>query len=995
MTAMRRIRGMVAGLILAGATVGLPLLLAATVGNPLRAWSGVASGDLSDTDAIGLLASVFYLAWASFVIPLALETVTLLAAWTGRRPRLEIRLPLLGPQHDLARALLGAILLLLPAATAATSTHPTIAAPPATTWLTDTSRLTPVMPSPGGAPAEAGADHRQPATSRPSPPPDRSYVVPQSGGMRSYWALAEHYLGDGQRWREIWHANAGRAQHGTVPDTPRRLAPGWTILIPADTPPRPSQPDTSTHPVTVRPGDTLSGLAAADGIRDWHQVWPANADRAEPGGRRFTDPNLIVAGWTIQLPQPAGRSSPAPSSPGPTGPGPAAVAPPQHPDAQATPPAAAHTHDHAPSQAQPTRPGESVTPVGPPAQPSRAPTSRDTHTPSAAQPPRTAPGARPAPPPVRHHTPGQRNPAPVGLEIGLAALAALAVLDRARRIAQRRRRPGHRLPPPPRPLVDVERRLRREARQAQPALSAVQLAAALTAASPVSCRAVIARDDGAVDLLLDHPAAAPAPFIPVEGGWRLPADAAGFGFAVDPDADPYPALAPAGRTADGAVLIDLAAAGPVGVAGDPRAVDRYLAGLVRALAGAPWASRLSLHVPATVAARVGPFDNLTVDDTNSPGADLPDHLAPAGADVPDRSVESEEPGWDTRPLHLYCGWTADDDIDRLMRLAADPTTGVLAVVSGLHPAASTWTLDGDRLLLPTLTGPITVETTDSDAAHDAAGQDAAGQAAAAVLELLQHTATATDVPLGDPQLPDFAGGAPAAPTPTPIQINVLGPVELAGRPHPRRSQTLNLLAYLALHRRGADRDQIATALWPDTVVSGKTLRNRISEARALVGHAISDGPRWRLEESVTTDWQRFTALAAGGSADQHQALTLVRGRPFAGLDDTEWLDLEGFRTELEAAVVDLALTVAERDLAAGDYAAAYTAARAGLAASRYEERLHRLAIRAAHAEGSTAKVRSLQHEMRAVLDLDIEPDDQLQPDTVALYEDIGSRQVSG
>ena len=97
------------------------------------------------------------------------------------------------------------------------------------------------------------------------------------------------------------------------------------------------------------------------------------------------------------------------------------------------------------------------------------------------------------------------------------------------------------------------------------------------------------------------------------------------------------------------------------------------------------------------------------------------------------------------------------------------------------------------------------------------------------------------------------------------------------------------------------------------------------------------------------------------------------------------------RSEVEAAIVDLALTVAERDLAAGDYDAAYTAARAGLAASRYEERLHRLAIRAAHEQGATGKVRAQQREMRTVLDDDIEPDDHLQAETDALYDEVAGR----
>lgn len=974
---MSRIRGAIAGLILLGATIGLPVLLAATVGNPLHDrhdWHSVLSGNLSDTDAIDLLAAVFYLAWASFVIPVAVEIVTVLTGWIGHRPPRQVRLPLLGPQHDLARVLVGAVLLLLPAAIAATapSTHAPITPPPATLLSADTSWSAP--PGTGSQPAVSG-DQRLPATGQ-TTPPARTYVIPAVGGMRSYWALAEHYLGDGQRWREIWQVNAGRVQDGTVLDTPRRLAPGWTILIPpAASTAAPLRGDTATHPVTVAAGDTLSGLAAADGIGDWHQVWPANSGRPEPGGRYFTDPNLILPGWTLRLPDPAA---------------PLQHAAPQTADPPPTEPQAAPEQNRHPSPAEPTRPDAAARPVAPVVLPT--PATPDAPQPTGLSPTPTSRPARSAPGDARPAT-GDATSAPVPfrtpLEIGLAALAALTVLDRARRIALRRRRPGHRPSPPPVPLADVERRLRQQARQARPAVTAIQLAGALTATAPVACRAVVARDDGAVDLLLDPPpaTAVPAPFESVEGGWRLPADATGFGFALDDVADPYPVLVPVGRTADGAVLVDLAATGPVGVAGDPNAVKGYLAGLVRALAGAPWADRLSLHVPAALGERIGPLDNVTVEDTRSPGADSPEQQpSTAGADTTGASAEAEEPGWDTRPLHLFCGWSVEDDIDPLMRLAADPATGTLAVVAGLHPAAAAWTLDGDCLLLPNLPDPITVAVADGQ--H---GQDEAAGEETAVVELLEHTATAADVPLGDPQLPDLGGHAPPSPAPTPVQINVLGPVELTGSQHPRRSQTLHLLAYLALHRRGVDRDQIATALWPDTLAAGKTIRNRISEARVLVGNAISDGPCWQLDESVTTDWQQFTALAAGSSAEQHQALTLVRGRPFAGLDDTEWIDLEGFRTELEAAVVDLALSVAERDLAAGDHAAAYTAARAGLSASRYEERLHRLAIRAAHAEGSVAKVRTLQHEMRTVLDLDIEPDDQIQDDTLDLYEDLRAR----
>ncbi|HVV77947.1 MAG TPA: hypothetical protein VHC43_18170 [Mycobacteriales bacterium] len=205
------------------------------------------------------------------------------------------------------------------------------------------------------------------------------------------------------------------------------------------------------------------------------------------------------------------------------------------------------------------------------------------------------------------------------------------------------------------------------------------------------------------------------------------------------------------------------------------------------------------------------------------------------------------------------------------------------------------------------------------------------------------------------------------------QLNVLGPVELVGAPAPRRSQILNLLVYLALHRRGATRDVLATALW-QTPVSAKTLRNRMNEARRLVDGAITDGPSWRLTDEVATDWQRFVALAAGSAEEQHEALRLIRGRPFEGLDCAEWLDLEGVRSHVEAAVVDLAFTVAVRELDNEDFRAAYLAARAGLTASRYDRRLHGLAIRAAEAAGHIGLARTLLTEMHAALDSDDDAD---------------------
>jgi LysM repeat protein len=55
---------------------------------------------------------------------------------------------------------------------------------------------------------------------------------------------------------------------------------------------------------TVVSGDTLSGIAerALGNGADYPELFKLNKDRAEAGGAKFTDPNLINVGWSIELP---------------------------------------------------------------------------------------------------------------------------------------------------------------------------------------------------------------------------------------------------------------------------------------------------------------------------------------------------------------------------------------------------------------------------------------------------------------------------------------------------------------------------------------------------------------------------------------------------------------------------------------------------------------------------------------------------------------------
>lgn len=330
----QRIRGALSLAILLATVVGLPWVLAATVGNPLHSWSGIRAGDMSDQDVIAIGAAVAYLAWASFVLALSAEIVETAAATINSRPRRALRIPLLGAQQDLARTLLTTALLLLPAALAVSgpAVRAAAAAPVATTAMSVRPALQPAT---------------IPAPTHPVTAPVRAatfrYVIPACGGLRSYWALAERYLGDGQRWPQIWHLNQGRSQaDGSVMDTPRRLYGGWTVLIPtAPTPVAASTDDLAAHDVTVHPGDTLSGLAAADGIADWREVWATNAGRNEPGGEHFTDPDLIKPGWTLTLPHQSATHPTAPAPAATTSPAPAPATAASPPPRETTQPPAA------------------------------------------------------------------------------------------------------------------------------------------------------------------------------------------------------------------------------------------------------------------------------------------------------------------------------------------------------------------------------------------------------------------------------------------------------------------------------------------------------------------------------------------------------------------------------------------------------------------------------------------------------------------------------
>lgn len=238
-----------------------------------------------------------------------------------------------------------------------------------------------------------------------------------------------------------------------------------------------------------------------------------------------------------------------------------------------------------------------------------------------------------------------------------------------------------------------------------------------------------------------------------------------------------------------------------------------------------------------------------------------------------------------------------------------------------------------------------------------------------------------------------------------VGVAILGPVEIRGTAgvFSRRPKLTELVVYLALHPAGSTTSAWATALWPDRAVPAQTVANRLSEARRALGIAPDGRPRLRRTGDrqqlvgVDSDWTTFQLLAAAAEPPEswQRALELVRGRPFEGLIERQWCYLDGFVAEMEVAVVELGLRLGSHLLETGDPAGAQWAATRALKACPFDERLHRLLMRAADAAGSRGGLEEVLRRLALVLEIDGDPLRGVHPQTAALYDHLASRSLGG
>jgi len=249
-----------------------------------------------------------------------------------------------------------------------------------------------------------------------------------------------------------------------------------------------------------------------------------------------------------------------------------------------------------------------------------------------------------------------------------------------------------------------------------------------------------------------------------------------------------------------------------------------------------------------------------------------------------------------------------------------------------------------------------------------------------------------------------SGQAPAEAGP---MVRVLGPVDVhgaAGELEPtKRGQLTEILCWLALHP-GQDHHAFDEAIYPRAGAVMNTRNTALSKLRRWLGsspdgHAyvplVRDGG-YRLHPAVRTDWQQWLACVgtdpqAARSEDLRCGLELVRGQPFAGTPPHRYAWAEPVRQEMIAALGDAAHELAVRALRADDPPTARFAATAGLAADPGSELLWRDALRAERLACDRAALDHLIQRLTAIAN-DLGED--LEPDTVALLEELQPRNVT-
>ncbi|MBZ6295895.1 LysM peptidoglycan-binding domain-containing protein [Streptomyces olivaceus] len=758
---LRALTGLVLLLAMVG---GAPLALLTFGHQPTELTGGINLLLEQDDGTLWLVAltCIGWGAWAAFAFSVVVEIIAV------ARRRSAPRIRGLGSMQSLASFLVGGIVLLAPTAASAATATPAVAVTQAVDGPTATARAT--------------------LTSTATPSTDfPTHTV--TSATETPWDLAEEYLGNGQRWRDIAALNPDTPELASGdqylptsaviklpldarPTTPaaaptlasatpapdstaaKSPAPHHAPAVAEDVGDKASDAGTSSarqapehDEVTVAPGDSLWAIAG-DEYGDptaWRHIYKANEGEAQSGGRHFDDPDLIIPGQQLDLPD---LSEHAETPAGPDTGQDTPATPPQNK------PADRETDSTAPSgDVQDTeRDQEQKAPPASASAPSAAPE------PSSAAPSAPAPSDSPAP--------AKDSASPVGAPMawtatGVVAAALVGTLAVRRRRQQHRRRPGRRIAMPKGRAAATEQGLRNVQTPTGFELLNVglrSLALNLQAAGrDLPALNGVVLHESRLELHLAQAAPPCAPFTAPgdrQDVWTCSANHPDLADtdALDGVGAPYPALVSIGWDSQGRyVLVDLEHIGLLRLDGDADVARHVLQAIAVELANTPVAG----HLEVTALGQTVPGLETAVPervarsaDINAATAELTAHtrdqrsaLTALGADSPRAARLSNDAGDWTPHIVLAEQLPYGPTTEHLLSTLTGQPRTASAVITASTTADlpdEAWTLSCQNeptalVALPESGLLVRLQTLDDDRFNDA-------------IELLTTADTDTDVP---------------------------------------------------------------------------------------------------------------------------------------------------------------------------------------------------------------------------------------------------------